>query len=141
MDPVLRLLAEAEITRLVTEYAVLNDAGAFERVAALFIEDGVLTRPSGGDPIRGRDAILAAFEKRPPRFSRHVITNVLVDLESLEDASCRSTMLLFSAPPGELPVTALDAMLLGGFEDRLTKRDGRWRFAERRGWLDLKVTP
>jgi uncharacterized protein (TIGR02246 family) len=139
MDPVLRLLAESEITRLVTEYAVLNDAGEFDRVAALFTEDGVLTRPSGGAPIRGRDAILEAFRARPPRISRHVIANVLVDVKSLEEASCRSTLLLFSAPPGSLPATALEPVLVGGFDDRLAKRDGKWCFAERRGWLDLRL--
>jgi hypothetical protein len=133
------LLAEAEISRVVTRYAVLNDEGDFAAVAALFAEDGVLRRPSGGDPTVGRAAILAAFEARPPRISRHIITNILVDFESERLARCRSTMLLYSAPPGDLPAQALPPALLGGFEDRLVKQHDTWLFAERRGWLDLKV--
>jgi uncharacterized protein (TIGR02246 family) len=65
MTPVERLIIEAEIARLVTRYAVLNDEANFEATAALFTEDGVLIRPSGGDPSRGRSAILAAFQARP----------------------------------------------------------------------------
>lgn len=142
MSPIDRLIADAEIARAVTSYAVLNDAGDFERVTALFTEDGVLTRPSGGEPIRGRAAILAAFKARPPRLSRHVIANILVDLVSDTEARCRSTMLLFSAPAGgELPVKASHPALLGGFDDRLVNQNGAWLFAERRGWLDLKVEP
>jgi hypothetical protein len=36
-------------------------------------------------------------------------------------------------------VKASQPALLGGFEDRLVSRNGAWLFAERRGWLDLKV--
>jgi hypothetical protein len=141
MDPLERLLAEAEIARAVTRYAVLNDEGDFDGVAALFTEDGVLTRPSGGEPIRGRAAILAAFKARPPRISRHVITNIMVELGSEHEARCRSTMLLYSAPPGDLPAKASHPALLGGFADRLVQENGAWLFAERRGWLDLKLEP
>ncbi len=139
MSPLERLIAEAEITRLVTRYAVLNDEADFDGAAALFTEDGTLTRPSGGEPIRGRAAILAAYKARPPRISRHIISNVLVDVTSATEARCRSTMLLFTAPPGELPAKASQPALLGGFEDRLVKQGDTWLFAERRGWLDLKV--
>jgi SnoaL-like domain len=139
LSPLDRLLAESEIARLVTRYAVLNDQADFEGAAMLFTEDGVLTRPSGGEPIRGRAAILAAYQSRPPRISRHIISNVLVDVVSSTEARCRSTMLLYAAPPGTLPAKASQPALLGGFEDQLVKRGGSWLFAERRGWLDLKV--
>jgi ketosteroid isomerase-like protein len=141
MNPLERLLAEADITRVVTRYALLNDDCDFDAVAALFTQDGVLRRPSGGEPIRGRAAILEAFRARPPRTSRHVISNVLVDLQSAGEAICRSTMLLYSAPPGELPAKALHPALLGGFEDRLVQQGAAWLFAERRGWLDLRLEP
>jgi uncharacterized protein (TIGR02246 family) len=141
MTPVERLLAEAAIARVVTRYAVLNDQGDFDEVAALFTEDGVLTRPSGGEPIRGRAAILAAYKARPPRISRHVIANILVEFVSENEARCRSAMLLYSAPAGDLPAKASHPALLGGFEDRLVNQRGAWLFAERRGWLDLKLEP
>jgi uncharacterized protein (TIGR02246 family) len=139
MSPIERLLAEAAIARVVTRYALLNDESDFDAVAALFTEDGVLTRPSGGAPIRGRSAILSAFKARPPRTSRHVIANIVVDVASDAEARCRSTILLYTAPAGDLPARAASPALLGGFEDRLVKRNDGWLFAERRGWLDLKV--
>jgi hypothetical protein len=139
VSPLDRLILETEISRLVTHYALLNDQANFDALASLFTAEGVLTRPSGGEPIVGREAILAAFKARPPRISRHVISNILVDVVSATHAHCRSTLLLYSAPPAELPTKAASPALLGGFEDRLVKHNNQWLFAERRGWLDLKV--
>jgi uncharacterized protein (TIGR02246 family) len=139
MNPIERLLAEAEIARVVTRYATLNDDGDYDAVAALFTEDGVLVRPSGGHAIVGRAAILDSYKARPPRISRHIIANILVDVLSDTGAQCRSTMVLYSAPPGDLPAVAAPPALLGGFKDRLVRVDGEWLFAERRGWLDLKI--
>src|SRR5215470_13509773 len=101
MSPIERLLAEAEITRLVTRYAILNDEGDFDALAQLFTEDGVFVRPSGGDPIVGRGQILASYKARPTRLSRHVIANILVDVRCATEADCRSTMVLYLASPGE----------------------------------------
>jgi ketosteroid isomerase-like protein len=141
MRPIERLLAEAEITRLVTRSAILSDEGDFDALAAMFTEDGVYLRPSGGEPIIGRAQILASYKARPPRFSRHVVANVLADVASASEARCRSTMLLFTGEAGAPPAKAAQPALLGGFADRLVLQDGKWLFAERRGWLDLKIGP
>jgi ketosteroid isomerase-like protein len=141
MSPIERLLAEAEITRLVTQSAALSDAGDFAALATMFTEDGVYQRPSGGDPIVGRAQILASYKARPPRLARHVVANVLVDVVSADEARCRSTLLLYTGEPGEQPAKAAAPALLGGFEDRLVRQDGKWLFAERRGWVDLKIAP
>ena len=102
MSPIERMLAEHEIARLVTRYAMLNDDGDYAGVAALYVEDGRMARPSGGEPIAGRDAILASFLARPPRIARHIITSILPEIVSADEATCRSTMLLHAAPQGEL---------------------------------------
>jgi uncharacterized protein (TIGR02246 family) len=139
MTPLDRLFAEHQIADLVTRYAVLNDDGDFEGMAALFADDARFIRPSGGDPIVGRDAILASYQGRPPRISRHLITNIVVDLASESEAACRSTIVLYTAEPGALPADANKPALLGGFRDRLVKTADGWRFAEREGFLDLKI--
>ena len=139
MSPLDRMLAEHEIAALVTRYAVLNDDGDFADVAALFARDGRFVRPSGGEAVVGRDAIRASYEGRPPRHSRHLITNILVDIGSADEATSRSTMMLYTAAPGDLPVSANTPALLGGFRDRLVREDGAWRFAERIGFLDFKI--
>jgi uncharacterized protein (TIGR02246 family) len=139
MTPLDRLFAEHEIASLVTRYAMLNDDGDYEGVAALFAEDGSFTRPSGGDPIVGRGAILASYQGRPPRISRHLITNIVVDVASESEATARSTIVLYTAAPGALPADANKPALLGGFRDRLVKTAEGWRFASREGFLDLKL--
>ncbi len=139
MSPIERMLAEHEIARLVTRYAMLNDDGDYAGVAALYVADGRMARPSGGDAIVGRDAILASFLARPPRIARHIITSILPEIVSADEATCRSTMLLYAAPAGALPAKATGAALLGGFRDRLVRSAEGWRFAERQGYVDMTI--
>ena len=59
---------EWECARLINRYALLNDAGRWDELVALYAEDGLMTRPTAPDaPIVGREALLAAFTARPPR--------------------------------------------------------------------------
>lgn len=120
-----RRAAEADCARLIAAYANLVDAGDWAGVAALYADDGVMIRPTTPDvAITGRAAILAALEGRPPRVSRHVCANVVVDIESATAARGESAMLLFTGtgPP-----------LVGSFHDRFVATTEGWRFAERRG--------
>ncbi|OYY70404.1 MAG: hypothetical protein B7Y47_09705 [Sphingomonas sp. 28-63-12] len=123
-----RRAIEWDCARLIHLYAQLNDAARWSEVAALYAPDGSMTRPTAPDaPVIGREAILAAFQARPPRTTRHVCANVVIDVESPSRAQGNSAMLLFTsaaAPP-----------LVGGFEDRFVLTDAGWRFAERRGTL------
>ena len=66
-------------------------------MAALYAEDGLMTRPTAPDaPIVGREALLAAFLGRPARTSQHVVGNIVVDVESETAASAYSVILLFT---------------------------------------------
>ncbi len=122
-----RRAAEADCARLIALYANLNDEARWDEVAALYAEDGVMFRPTAPDaPVAGREAILAAFKSRPPRTTRHVCSNVVVDVESETTARGTSAMLLF---------TGEGAPLVGSFHDRFVLTGDGWRFAERRGSL------
>jgi len=123
-----RRAIEWDCARLISLYAQLNDAARWEEVAALYARDGLMTRPTAPDaPIVGRDAILAAFQARPPRVTCHICTNIVVTVESAQRARGSSAMLLF---------TAADAPpLVGGFQDIIVLTEEGWRFAERRGSL------
>ncbi|OJU17910.1 MAG: hypothetical protein BGN95_16790 [Sphingomonas sp. 66-10] len=122
---------EWECARLINLYATPTDAAQWEEVAALYTEDGVMTRPSAPDaPIAGRAAILAAFRARPPRTTRHITGNIVVTVEDEANAAATSAMLLFTA--------AASPPLVGGFRDRFRLVPGvGWRFAARHGWLDF----
>jgi len=137
MTPLDRMLAEHEISRLTTRFALLNDAGDWDAVAAMFTQDGRFIRPAGGDAVVGREAIRASFASRPARKSCHLITNIVVDVVSADEAISRCTLLLYAAPAGEN--TAASPALIGGFHDKLLRTPDGWRFAERAGFLDLKV--
>jgi ketosteroid isomerase-like protein len=130
-----------ECERLIHLYAMLNDAGDFRAMAEMFIEDGVFARPSQGEVlIRGKAAILAAYTSRPPRFTRHLITTVVVTVEDPDNARAHSYLSLHTGQPGEgLPRPAEPAYLIGDFKDRFVRRDGVWKFSERLGSLALKV--
>ncbi|WP_292934770.1 MULTISPECIES: nuclear transport factor 2 family protein [unclassified Novosphingobium] len=122
-----RRAAEADCARLIALYANLNDEARWDEVAALYAEDGVMVRPTAPNaPVAGREAILEAFKARPPRTTRHVCSNVVIDVESDTTARGTSAMLLF---------TGEGAPLVGSFHDRFILTDDGWRFAERRGSL------
>jgi ketosteroid isomerase-like protein len=136
-----RELIEHACIRLINHYANLNDAQDWDAVAALYTEDAVMRRPSGGDPVIGREAILAAFKARPPRAQRHVIANTVVDVEGPATARAFSAILLFQgdvAPEGDLPVMRANSPLVGWYRDRLALTPAGWRFTERVGGLDFK---
>lgn len=131
MDALDRLLQERAIERLLVDYVALNDAGDWAALAGLYVADGRMSRPTAPDDfIEGRGAILAAFEARPPRQSRHIVANIRVDLGDDDTATARSQILLFLEQKSH--------PLVGSYADRLVREAGEWKFAERRGSLDFQ---
>jgi 3-phenylpropionate/cinnamic acid dioxygenase small subunit len=126
-----RLLAEHAIARRITHYAALNDAARWDELAALFTPNGRVNRPTAPDNFTtGRDAILAAFQSRPPRHSRHITANILVTVaDDGQSATAQSQILLFTA--------ANTTPLVGTYHDQLEQHAGQWLFAERKGSLDF----
>lgn len=132
MDSLARIVAERACERLVLDYAAFNDAGDWEAVAALYIEDGRMSRPTAPDDfIGGRGAILAAFRARPPRAARHICANIRVTLTGGGEARVESQILLFTGS-GQPP-------LVGSYYDLCRDTPDGWRFAERRGSLDFQA--
>ena len=142
MTDIDRMLAEHAIARLITRYVHLNDAGAWEELAALYTQDGRMNRPTAPDSFTvGRDAILAAFQARPPRASRHIVANIVVDLApDGQSASAYSQILLFTgeADGDGLPLQSPKPPLVGSYQDQLVRKADGWKFAERRGSLDFR---
>ena len=141
MTPEQRLAIEWECTRLINLYAQWNDEARWEEVAALYTEDGLMTRPTTPDKeVIGRAALLEAFLARPPRASRHVCTNIVVTVENETEASAESVIILYmgnAAEGGGLPTRDPAGPLVGTFRDRFRLTDEGWRFSERRGALSF----
>jgi hypothetical protein len=118
--------------RLSYDYARWIDLGQAARAASLFTDDAVLTLSSG--PLAGTDEISAFFEKRQGAavVSRHVITNVVVDV--LNDHEARGTAYLtFYREPadGDGPVKLNGPLFVGHYEDDYALTSDGWRFRRR----------
>ncbi len=125
-----RLVAERACERLILDYGALNDAAHWDAVVALYAPHGRMSRPTAPDDfVEGQDAILRAFQSRPPRTTRHICANLRVSVNTPTQAVATSQILLFTSA-GTVP-------LVGTYVDAFEKTASGWRFTERRGSLDF----
>jgi len=137
-----RAVIEWRCTKLVSQFALYNDANDFEALVSLFTPDGVFARPTMPDkPMVGRTVILEQFRLRPPRTIRHAMVNTVVNVQSASEATGVTYILLWSGPgreAGDIKPAKVDGpLLIGAFDDRFVKVGDDWLFAERRGSLAL----
>jgi len=139
MDATERLLIEEECRKLVLRFAKVNDDWDHTALAALFVEDSEFARPLDPDhPYFGRDRIQAIFRDRPRRLTRHVMTNILVDVLSADEAVGTSYVTMLSAPdPDRKWPLAAEGIFVGTFDDRFVRTPDGWRFKSRTGNVAL----
>ncbi|HET9822052.1 MAG TPA: nuclear transport factor 2 family protein [Burkholderiaceae bacterium] len=135
VDPLQRLLIQQAVNDLVLRSAACVDSRDAAGLAALFTPDGELQRPSG-TPLQGRAAIEQAYAQRPPgRLTRHLVTNLRVEVESPRRARAHSLVLLWSGSSddaqGPQGRPARGAQQVGEFRDRLILTDEGWRLEQR----------
>ena len=78
---------------------------------------------------------------RPPRASRHLVGNIVVEVESPSSASAFSVILLFTGkadPDGGRAARDEGPPLVGTYRDRFVLTGEGWRFAERHGDLTFR---
>jgi hypothetical protein len=137
MDELDRMLVERSCERLIMEYSRLVDFGEAAAVAALFTEDA---RWEGTDLLlTGRGEIRAWFERREGiarRVSRHVFTNVMIDVVSPTEATGLSYMINYRHDREEgdesLPVVMEVPKWIGEAHDTFRLTDDGWRYSSRR---------
>jgi hypothetical protein len=137
-----RALIAWECERLVRLYFNLSDAGDYNALAELYATGGAFARPTEPDKlIVGRETIRQFYLARPPRMTRHLCTNVVIEVDDTEHAHGQCYVLLYSAAPSDapLPIPADPAPLVGAFHDRFVREEGVWKFAERRGSLAFRA--
>jgi uncharacterized protein (TIGR02246 family) len=131
-----RTLIEHACARLVLESVAANDRQDYEAFADFFTTDGLLHRPSG-EPLCGRDEIVASYRLRPRnRITRHVCSNILIEAESPRSARGTTYVVLYAADAeqagGSFGVKCEPRTLIGELEDRFELTAIGWRIAERR---------
>jgi 3-phenylpropionate/cinnamic acid dioxygenase small subunit len=125
------------IENLIATYAELVDDGDFAGVGIL-LADATFT--GGAGSVSGSDAIekmlrdrLIVYDDGTPR-TKHVTTNLAIEVdEQAGTAVSRSYFTALQALPG----LALQPIVSGRYDDRFERRDGHWRFVERRVRTDL----
>lgn len=147
MDDLARLLIERHCERLIADYARCVDFGEAARIADLFTVDGVWE--AGDVRMDGRDAIRAGFSRREGvtrRVSRHVCTNVAVDVVSDDEARGLCYLINYrhdrwdGEDPGA-PSPAGHPKFVGEYHDRFRRTPEGWRFFHRRCTLGFMRPP
>ena len=139
MDDVARLAIEAACTRLVLEFAKYNDDLDHEALADLFVEDCVFARPLDPQyPYFGRDKVHAIFRDRPPRLTRHVMTNILITVDSADEAHGNSYVTMISSPNADRAEPREgEGIFFGSFDDVFVRTSAGWKFKARHGNVAL----
>jgi 3-phenylpropionate/cinnamic acid dioxygenase small subunit len=113
------------------------DDGDFAGVGIL-LADATFT--GGAGSVSGADAIekmlrdrLIVYDDGTPR-TKHVTTNVAIEVD--DQAGTAVSRSYFTALQA-LPDLALQPIVSGRYHDRFERRDGHWRFVERRVRTDL----
>ncbi len=129
-------MSAQDLHNLIARCAELVDTGDFAGVGALFAEG---TYSAGFGSVRGAADVTKAFQRivilypdGTPR-TKHVTTNTILEIDG-DTAAARSYFTVFQAVVDLLP---LQAIASGRYHDTFTRRDGQWRFTERRVHLDL----
>src|SRR5690242_16030956 len=125
------------IESLIATYAELIDDGDFAAVGLLLAE---ATFMGATGSVSGHDAVekmlcdhVIVYDDGTPR-TKHVTTNLAVDVD--EEAGIAVSRSYFTVLQA-LPDMALQPIVSGRYFDQFERREGRWRFVERRVQTDL----
>ncbi|MDR8071385.1 nuclear transport factor 2 family protein [Burkholderia cenocepacia] len=130
-----QLVAQAACSRLVLLAAALTDNGEFDKFAELFTPEASLNRPNG-DVLKGRQAILDSYAKRPAdRITRHLILGTLFT-DSGDDLICATSQALVwnankADAAGPFGRPACGKEVVGHFTDTFVRVGEDWRIGTR----------
>jgi SnoaL-like protein len=138
-----RIEIERACERIVYAYSRALDLGDLSGAADFFAENGSMARPMMPDQvIQGRETIRASLLTRPKSLlTKHLATNVMIDVESRDSASGISYLTMISSTPpadGKPPFSSAGPVWFGEFKDRFVREKGVWKFLERRGSIQMK---
>jgi hypothetical protein len=140
-----RIEIERACERLVYDYSRALDLGDMSAAADCFAQNGSMARPMMPDAvIQGRETIRASLLTRPKTLlTKHLATNVMIDVESRDSASGLSYLTMISTtPPADAkpPYVSQGPLWFGEFKDKFVRENGVWKFLERRGSIQMKFS-
>ncbi len=126
-----------EIRALLVRYCDLIDAANFDAIGELFA-DAALTDENGNEIARDTESTAAFYRsctilyEGSPR-TKHLVLNTVFEDVAADLVIARSSYLVLQAT-ADFP---LQPIITGRYVDRFERSDGRWRFRERRFFVDL----
>lgn len=134
---------ERACERIIFAYSRALDQGDMSAAADFFAENSSFARPMAPTVvIHGREAIRAALLTRPKTLlTKHVATNVMIDVESRDEARGLSYLTMISATPPDgtdPPYVSAGPVYFCEFADRFVREGGAWKILERRGSIQMK---
>jgi hypothetical protein len=124
------------ISALIMTYAERIDAGDLDGVAALFAH-ATWRVPARTEPFSGTAAVRRVYDAvilyDGSPCTRHVVTNLVVELGGADRAVARSYFTVFQA----LADFPLQPIIAGRYHDAFERVAGAWRFADRLILSDL----
>jgi 3-phenylpropionate/cinnamic acid dioxygenase small subunit len=118
------------ISALVMSYAERIDAGDLDGLAALFAH-ATWRSSVRAEPLRGAAEVRRAYDGvllyDGVPGTRHMVTNLVVELEPPDRARARSTFTVFQARP-DFP---LQPVICGRYHDTFERVADVWRFSDR----------
>ncbi len=137
-----RIEIERACERIVHAYSRALDLGDMSAAADFFAERGSMARPmTPNQIIQGRENIRAALLTRPRTLlTKHLSTNVMIEVVSRDEARGLSYLTMISTTPGDAvaPHVSAGPVYFGEFKDRFVREGGEWKFLERRGSIQMK---
>ena len=124
---------ELACQRLSKLYARMVDFKTYEMVDDIFTEDALL---DAGGALQGRDSIRQGMARRNPKLrSRHVLTNILVDVVDDRNATGTTCLTLYRHVGDESlqdkPIELVGPAAVGEYLDRFALTAEGWRIASR----------
>lgn len=131
--------APTDIANLLYTYARLIDSGDYAGIGRLFAHARLTADQSDLD-VRGADAIHAHYARTTRVYpdtntpkTKHVMTNPIIEVDDAAGtATCQAYYTVFQATE-QLP---LQPIITGRYEDRFERVDGRWRYTEKKFFVD-----
>ena len=140
MTEIETMLIEHACERLVKQFCHGNDFNAIEAMADVFAEDGSFARPlDPTNPTVGRDAIYAMLKARGPRVTRHMMSNILIDVISADEARGVSYVTFITTTDIEkpYPLTPEPKIFTGEYRDHFVRTAAGWKIKSRQGSLSM----
>ena len=134
MDKATRQQIEHDCARIAYRFTHIIDRGNASEVAQLFTEQGVFEVP--GASMNGREAIRQQFKGREGshKLSRHVCTNMVIDVIDEDHAEGLCYMTLYKYEPGHAidgPAPLNGPAYVGNYLDQYLRVEGEWKFSQR----------